>query len=220
MKYGSFIPLSETDVLEHLKKNSNCDLSTRLVCVYTQTHTHSHTYLYLSADKRTYARLRCFAPSCACDRKSPAATRPGSDVSSSSSLLAGPLGIHSFLQTPAPPRLPRPRRLSHHLTSKGPRRVSLFTLPSRRSLQKHQNKPCGEAGRINDLPVPPVPRAPRTAPGRLEQNKYARRVCVRGRAVRRRRGRASSRTRAHTHTHTCALAPEPTAANDLSISGN
>lgn len=29
MKYGSFIPLSETDVLEYLKKNGNSDLSTK-----------------------------------------------------------------------------------------------------------------------------------------------------------------------------------------------
>ncbi|CAL8307668.1 unnamed protein product [Lota lota] len=31
LKYGSFIPLSETDVLEHLKKKTNMDLSKRLV---------------------------------------------------------------------------------------------------------------------------------------------------------------------------------------------
>lgn len=57
----------------------------------------------------------------------------------------------------------------------GLRRVALFTLPSRHSLQKHQNKPCREAGRINDLPVPPVPCTPpppRTVPGHLMQNKY------------------------------------------------
>lgn len=37
VKYGSFIPLSHTDVLEYLKKNGNTDLSHRLV----DTHTHS-----------------------------------------------------------------------------------------------------------------------------------------------------------------------------------
>uniref|UniRef100_A0A3Q2PB83 SUMO specific peptidase 5 n=1 Tax=Fundulus heteroclitus TaxID=8078 RepID=A0A3Q2PB83_FUNHE len=31
IKYGSFIPLTESDVLEHLKKNGNCDVSSRLV---------------------------------------------------------------------------------------------------------------------------------------------------------------------------------------------
>ena len=36
MKYGGFIPLSETDVLEHLKKKGNSDPGNRLVC--TQTH--------------------------------------------------------------------------------------------------------------------------------------------------------------------------------------
>lgn len=37
VKYGSFIPLSHTDVLEYLKKNGNTDLSHRFV----DTHTHS-----------------------------------------------------------------------------------------------------------------------------------------------------------------------------------
>lgn len=32
MKYGSFIPLSETDVLEYLKSKGNSDLSNRSVC--------------------------------------------------------------------------------------------------------------------------------------------------------------------------------------------
>lgn len=34
LKYGGFIPLSETDVLEYLKKKGNSDLSQTLV--YTQ----------------------------------------------------------------------------------------------------------------------------------------------------------------------------------------
>lgn len=41
VKYGSFIPLSHTDVLEYLKKNGNTDLSHRLV------DTHSQLVLYL-----------------------------------------------------------------------------------------------------------------------------------------------------------------------------
>lgn len=31
MKYGSFIPLSETDVMEYLKKNGSSDLSNKFV---------------------------------------------------------------------------------------------------------------------------------------------------------------------------------------------
>lgn len=41
VKYGSFIPLSHTDVLEYLEKNGNTDLSHRLV------DTHSQLVLYL-----------------------------------------------------------------------------------------------------------------------------------------------------------------------------
>lgn len=41
VKYGSFIPLSHTDVLEYLKKNGNTDLSHRFV------DTHTHTQLVL-----------------------------------------------------------------------------------------------------------------------------------------------------------------------------
>lgn len=36
VKYGSFIPLSHTDVLEYLKKNGNTDLSHRFVDTNTQ----------------------------------------------------------------------------------------------------------------------------------------------------------------------------------------
>lgn len=36
MKYGGFIPLSETDVLEYLKKKGSSDLSNRLE--YADTH--------------------------------------------------------------------------------------------------------------------------------------------------------------------------------------
>ena len=43
MKYGSFNPLSENDVLEHLKKKGNTHLSNRLV--YKDTHTQTHTLL-------------------------------------------------------------------------------------------------------------------------------------------------------------------------------
>lgn len=138
--------------------------------------------MLLSHDKHTHTHnlVSSHLPVCVCDRKSPAATRPRSDFSSSSPLLAGPLSIHSFLR-PAPPRLLHPHRLSHHLTSKGPRRLSLFTLPSRRSLQKHQNKPCREAGRINDLPVPPVPCTPsETVPGHLMRSKYTPNTCACG----------------------------------------
>lgn len=38
--------------------------------------------------------------------------------------------------------------LSHHLTSKNPRRLSLFPLTGSRSLQKHLNKLCREAARL------------------------------------------------------------------------
>lgn len=37
LKYGGFIPLSETDVLEYLKKKGNSDLSQTLVCTQTQS---------------------------------------------------------------------------------------------------------------------------------------------------------------------------------------
>lgn len=39
IKYGSFIPLSQADVLEYLKKNGNSDLSHRFSKTHTQTHT-------------------------------------------------------------------------------------------------------------------------------------------------------------------------------------
>ena len=45
LKYGSFIPLSETDVLEHLKTKTNMDLSKRLV-LETQTHFYTRPYNY------------------------------------------------------------------------------------------------------------------------------------------------------------------------------
>lgn len=40
MKYGSFIPLSENDVVEYLKNKGNSDLSSRSAC-NTNTTTHS-----------------------------------------------------------------------------------------------------------------------------------------------------------------------------------
>ncbi len=43
MRYGGFIPLSETDVLEYLKKEGNSDLINRLVYAHTHTHTHTHS---------------------------------------------------------------------------------------------------------------------------------------------------------------------------------
>ena len=42
LKYGSFIPLSETDVLEHLKTKTNLDLSKRRVCTHAHARTLSH----------------------------------------------------------------------------------------------------------------------------------------------------------------------------------
>lgn len=40
IKYGSFIPLSQADVLEYLKKNGNSDLSHR----FSQAHTYRQTH--------------------------------------------------------------------------------------------------------------------------------------------------------------------------------
>lgn len=42
MKYGSFIPLSEKDVVEYLKNKGNSDLSSRSAC---NTNTATHTLL-------------------------------------------------------------------------------------------------------------------------------------------------------------------------------
>lgn len=136
--------------------------------------------------KRSHVQLSFSAPSSVCDRISPAATQPRSSFSSSLPLLLGlsaSTPVFKFCSSTC--FFFHPCRLAHHLTSKGPRQVSLFTLPGRRSLQKHQNKSCREARRINDLPVPLVPFTPsitQMVAGHLTQNKYvwreSRRWCI------------------------------------------
>lgn len=51
MKYGSFIPLSETDVLEYLKSKGNSDLSNRSVCTQTLLLQASVYALFLNSEQ-------------------------------------------------------------------------------------------------------------------------------------------------------------------------